>query len=355
MSVNAFYDAYGATQNALGDPRGDAERRRQQEMQNAMAQQRFDMQRQDFERQAEARRREQETADLQARGAQARYGSMFGGQAQPMQPPSIPMPQGAQAQPMAQPAAQGSQMTNDGYDMVQVNATQRPKFSAVDGLQRQAELYAQNNRWDLVEQIMPELEKAKAAERQAGLDEERQGYDLNTKTYDGIAQWAVLTAPQIAQIPPNPGWENRVNALVQDAARRLNEMGLDGGLLIREAQIQPGDTPQSIAAELDSLISQMGGPDAIKSRFNTNQVNAGDRMITRTEAGTVVGVDRVGVDPATIARNRAQIRTAQIGANSRIEAANIRKSGDEEEEQGQPNEIGPWTEYQQPSAQGQPR
>jgi hypothetical protein len=265
------------------------------------------------------------------------------------------MPQGAQAQPMAQPAAQGSQMTNDGYDMVQVNATQRPKFSAVDGLQRQAELYAQNNRWDLVEQIMPELEKAKAAERQAGLDEERQGYDLNTKTYDGIAQWAVLTAPQIAQIPPNPGWENRVNALVQDAARRLNEMGLDGGLLIREAQIQPGDTPQSIAAELDSLISQMGGPDAIKSRFNTNQVNAGDRMITRTEAGTVVGVDRVGVDPATIARNRAQIRTAQIGANSRIEAANIRKSGDEEEEQGQPNEIGPWTEYQQPSAQGQPR
>jgi hypothetical protein len=41
MSVNAFLQAYGGVQNALGDPRGDEQRYQQQEAQNAMAQARF--------------------------------------------------------------------------------------------------------------------------------------------------------------------------------------------------------------------------------------------------------------------------------------------------------------------------
>ena len=75
MSVNAFYDAYGATQNALGDPRGDAERRRQQEMQNAMQQRQMQMREIQFEQtQAEAQRAEAERQLLAAReGSRAKF------------------------------------------------------------------------------------------------------------------------------------------------------------------------------------------------------------------------------------------------------------------------------------------
>jgi hypothetical protein len=99
MSVNAFYDAFGATQNALGDPRGDAERRRQQEMQNAMAQRQMQMREFQFgQEQQEAQRAEAERQAQMARARaqmQFRGGSMYPGQQPQQAAPAAPMTGGA--------------------------------------------------------------------------------------------------------------------------------------------------------------------------------------------------------------------------------------------------------------------
>jgi hypothetical protein len=76
MSVNAFYDAYGATQNALGDPRGDARKREQENIKNAMLQREMDMKQREMQMkeyefgqtQAEALRAERERQLLATRG-----------------------------------------------------------------------------------------------------------------------------------------------------------------------------------------------------------------------------------------------------------------------------------------------
>jgi hypothetical protein len=99
MSVNAFYDAYGATQNALGDPRGDAEKRRQQDIENALVQRQTEMKAFELSKaQQEAQRAE---AERQAQMARARAqmnfrgGSMYPGQQPQQAAPVAPMTGGA--------------------------------------------------------------------------------------------------------------------------------------------------------------------------------------------------------------------------------------------------------------------
>jgi hypothetical protein len=67
MSVNAFYDAYSGVQNALGDPRGDARKREQEDMRNAMLQRQMQMKEFEFgQKEQEAQRAEQQR-QLEAR------------------------------------------------------------------------------------------------------------------------------------------------------------------------------------------------------------------------------------------------------------------------------------------------
>lgn len=75
MSVNAFYNAFNSTQNALGDPRGDARKREQEDMRNAMLQRQMQMKEYEFgQTQAEAQRAERERQLLAAREeSRARY------------------------------------------------------------------------------------------------------------------------------------------------------------------------------------------------------------------------------------------------------------------------------------------
>lgn len=301
------FASYLETKNSIANAR-------MADQQNAMQMEQFRMQQQEAQARMEAKRRAEETAALQSRGAQARYGDMFQN-GQPMQSlqPAMPAPS---SRIMAQ-QPEIDTATGRPIDLAIVQGQNRQTPSKSEAIRREMEVYAQANRWDLVGQLAPMFDEAVKSERDAGLAEEQQGYDLNTKTYEGIAQWAVLAMPQIARIPNEPGWDRQVMAMVQDAAARLNRMGLDGNLLLQEAKIQPGDTPQSIAAELDQLISQMGGPDAIKSRFSTSQVNAGDRIVTRTDAGSIVGTDMVGIDPADIFKERqANARNAADNATS---------------------------------------
>jgi len=106
MSVNAFYDAFNATQNALGDPRGDARKREQENIKNAMLQREMDMKQREMQikeyefgqTQAEAQRAE---AARQAQMARARAqmnfrgGSMYPGQQPQQAAPASPMTGGA--------------------------------------------------------------------------------------------------------------------------------------------------------------------------------------------------------------------------------------------------------------------
>lgn len=70
MSLNAFYSAYGNTQNALGDPRGDARKREQEDMLNAIKRREMQMKEYEFgQTQAEAQRAERERQLLAAREA----------------------------------------------------------------------------------------------------------------------------------------------------------------------------------------------------------------------------------------------------------------------------------------------
>lgn len=76
MSVNAFYNAFNNTQNALGDPRGDARKREQENIKNAMLQREMDMKQREMQMkeyefgqtQAEAQRAEAERQLLAMRG-----------------------------------------------------------------------------------------------------------------------------------------------------------------------------------------------------------------------------------------------------------------------------------------------
>ena len=312
------FAAYAETQDRIATNRMNEQR-------NALEMDRFKMQQAELQAQAEARRRVQEAEARRRAGQAAAYGQAYGRQ---------PAPQAQAPQPMGQPASaqlmpQAPQMTADGreIDRVTVSGQMNRQPSQLDLLKLERQFYIDNKDYDSLAATEEDYRAAVDAERKAATAEEQQGYDLNSKTYEGIAQWAVLAMPQIAQISNAPGWDRQVMSMVQDAAQRLNRMGLDGNLLLQEAQIQPGDTPQSIAAELDQLISQMGGSDAIKSRFNTRTVDAGNRQLTVTNSGSLVRNDAMGVDPNTALQSQTQIRTAGIGANSRIRAADLNRQG----------------------------
>ena len=108
MSVNAFYSAYNATQNALGDPRGDARKREEEDMRNAMLQRQMQMKEYEFSQaQAEAQRAERQRQLEEARiNNRAKFigGGMYGNNAPAMTRPAMANPSvgGAPVTPMAQ-------------------------------------------------------------------------------------------------------------------------------------------------------------------------------------------------------------------------------------------------------------
>ena len=102
MSINAFFDAYSGVQNALGDPRGDARKRQQEDAKNAMLQREMEMKQREMQMkefefgqtQAEAQRAEA-ARQLELMRAKNRAGFIKG----TMFPNRTPAP--AQAAPAA--------------------------------------------------------------------------------------------------------------------------------------------------------------------------------------------------------------------------------------------------------------
>ncbi|MCA3080536.1 MAG: hypothetical protein ING71_17310 [Rhodocyclaceae bacterium] len=321
MSVNAFYDAFGAAQNALGDPRGDAERRRRQEMQDAMAQQQFQMQRQQFEAQAEAQRRAQETARIQAEANRAQYGGLVRprpamptqaqqmapqGQMQPMQPSMVGGAPIAPQEPDIDP------VSGKTIDRQVVQGMQQPKFSQSEALQQRMQYLAEQNRWDLVGEIAPLYQQALADERKASLAEEDQGYQLYRETLQQIGAWATSIIPDLENIDPKSNWQPQIMASVRSLAQNLNRMGLDGNVILQQVTIDPGETPQSVAQELREIAATAFSEDAAKRFFSKPDiVNTGREQVQVGGAGDVLNRFTIGIPQETIFKeNQANARNA---------------------------------------------
>jgi hypothetical protein len=313
MSVNAFYDAYGATQNALGDPRGDAERRRQQEMQNAMQQRQMQMREFQFgQEQAEAQRAEAERQAQMARARaqmQFRGGSMYPNQQPQQAAPVAPMTGGApieqvQGQAFVDPAT-GQEGLSYTATAVQRGPAPTPE-EELDFLMREAynrgDEIGFNQYFDLRRQNMTAEEKA------------------------GRQQIAVV-AGQILRLPA----EQRGQAVMQ----ALQQFGVDPSTTkIDDYVNNPDQLEQALRFEM-----VMGSPDkAAEENIRVQGTFDQFRPLERQDLGNRVGVfdprtgrftdgPRVGLSPNTAATTATQLQTARIGAGSRIKAADIQRQG----------------------------
>ena len=269
------------------DPFGSFMESRNAFAQMAAQKQQQDMQRQEFElrqreaadRQAELNR-QRETEAIRNQGLGVRYSARFGVNPPPqaMRPP-VPMPMNAPAPMPSQPVPlqapqperppmleQAPQMAPDGQqvDRVVVTGQQDKSPSLADELEAQARFYAQQGRWDLVDQVAPQIDAARKAEQEAALAEEESGYKRYKETLDFISGWATEAVPQIEALEGQPNWQGRLTAMVQGLASDLNRMGLDGQAIMEQARIDPGETPMSIAQELRLRIAQANRESSVK-------------------------------------------------------------------------------------------
>ena len=332
------------------DPFGSFMESRNAFAEMAAQRERQDLQRQEFEarqREAKARQdaleRQRQTEDLINQGLGVRYGARFGVNPPPqaMRPPVLsqmpaqanapqPMPMGAPPPMASQPTpaqmpAQAPQMAADGQQVDQYTVTGREDKgqSLIDGLEAQARFFAQQKRWDLVDQIVPQIEAARKAERDANLAQEEKGYKLQSETMDRIAAWATSAVPQIEALEGRQGWENQVNAMVQNLASNLNQMGLDGNAIMQQARIEPGDTPRSIANELRQIIALANQEQATKNFYLPferqdlrNRVAPFDPRTGQFGQGVAVGVSPDAVLSAQTQRRGQNVSAANTRARN---------------------------------------
>jgi hypothetical protein len=323
MSVNAFLQAYGGVQNALGDPRGDEQRFQQQEAQNAMVQARFQQEQQAARAAAEAARRKQALG-----GALANYraGQMYPGMERAQMPqPQRPMPnQGApmgQAQPMQAPMGQPQAMP---MQQLQFDPQGRPMdVVEVKGI-RQGPMPEQSDELGYMMRYAYENGDLEAfnelfdQKRQTMTDEEKRG----TQVLAG-------QAAQILNMPP----EQRGQAVMS----AIQQLGID------PSKVQIDDylnDPVRLEQEL-RLTVMMGAPDdaakggvtvvndALKQRNEqlyepAKALNLGGKQMLYNGAGQSLGSYDVTTSPDAELGARSRQLVAQIQAGSAQRIARIR-------------------------------
>lgn len=312
MSVNAFLDAYSGVQNALGDPRGDAERRRQQEMQNAMQQRQMQMREFEFsQQQQEAQRAEQARQAQMARQRaqmQFRGGSMYPSQQPQQAAPAASMTGGAPIEAMPQGQAFVDDATGKEGASYTATAMQRgpapTQEEELDFLMRDAyqrgDVEGFNQYFDLRRQNMSAEEKA------------------------GRQQIAVV-AGQIARLP-----DDQLAAAVVQA---MQQFGIDPATTkIDDYLNNPAELRRALQLEMALGAPEESAKEAVRVQGTFDQF----RPFEREDLGNRVGVfdprtgrftdgPRVGLSPNTAATTSTQLQTARIGAGSRIEAARLGK------------------------------
>lgn len=319
------FAAYGETQDRIANNRMNEQR-------NAMQMDQYRMQQQEAQARLEAQRKAEETARIQAMGDREAYsglvrprspmsaqGSQMAsqGQMRPMAPMTGGAPVEAQ-QPEVDPA------TGKTIDFNLVQGERQPQFKQSESLQRVMQLYADKDRWDLVGQIAPKYQDALKAERQAGLDEEQEGYTLYKETMKQVGSWATSIIPRLEKIDPKSNWQPQVMASVQSLAENLNRMGLDGNVILQQVKIDPADTPQSIAQELRDIAATAFSEDAAKRFFSKPDiVNIGREQLQVGGAGDVLNRFDVTVSPNTQATVGATIRGQDISATTQRRGQNM--------------------------------
>lgn len=305
MSVNAFFDAYSGVQNALGDPRGDAERRRQQEVQNAMQQRQMQMKEFEFSQaQQEAQRAEQARQAQMARQRaqmQFRGGSMYPSQQPQQAAPAAPMTGGA---PIEQVQGQTSidPATGKEIQSYTVSAMQRgpapTQEEELDFLMRDAyqrnDVEGFNQYFDLRRQTMSAEEKA------------------------GRQQIAVV-AGQIARLP-----DDQLAAAVVQA---MQQFGIDPATTkIDDYLNNPAELRRALQLEMalgspDEAAKANIGVDADRQKQMDEQrfapvsaLNLGNEQLLYGGTGNVVDRFRVGVSPNTTVTAGVQRRGQDISA-----------------------------------------
>ena len=304
MSVNAFYDAYGATQNALGDPRGDAERRRQQEMQNAMQQRQLQMREFQFgQEQQEAQRAEAERQLVAARQRRDWEARNYGGNRQPDMganptPPPMPManPQMAaqdQAAPMAvggAPVAPQAPVIDpaSGREIDTVTVTGTPRMQRMDeGSYKQRLLKAAIEAGDI-----PEANRIHSEIQMGMSEQERMG--------------RLQLASEASRIIELPTHEQRARA----ALAAMEQYNIDPA----ETQIDDYiNDPEMLVFALGNILDGGSLEDAIKGNLAVNKfrreqmaeqefapvqsLDVGPEKLLYGGTGDVRGRFRVGVSP----------------------------------------------------------
>lgn len=323
------FAAYAETKDRIAN-------NRMAEQRNALDMDRVRMQQAEMQAQAEARRRAEETAALQRQGAQARYGGMFPN-AMPAQAPQMttqgqapampPMQGGAPIEP-SQPEIDAA--TGKPIDLAIVQGQQQEQLKQSDGIKREMEVYAQQGRWDLVDRIAPMYEQAVAAERKADLDKENEGYTLYKNTLEQVGSWATSVIPRLERMNPQSNWRPEIMASVQNLAENLNRMGLDGNVILQQVNIDPNDTPQSIAQELRDIAATAFSEDAAKRFFSKPDiVNTGRQQIQVGGGGDILNRFEVSVSPETIYKERAATGRSRAANATTLEAARIRKADED--------------------------
>lgn len=313
MSVNAFYSAYGNTQNALGDPRGDARKREQEDMRNAMLQRQMQMREFEFgQQEQEAQRAEQARQAQMARQRaqmQFRGGSMYPNQQPQQAAPALPVTGGA---PIEQAQGQSFIDPATGQEGASYTATAMGRGPAptqeeeLDFLMRDAytrgDVEGFNQFFDLRRQNMSAEEKA--------------GREL-------IAG----AAGQILRLPV----EQRGRAVML----ALQQYGVDpASTQIDDYIDNPERLEQSLRFEVIRGAPGKSAEENVRVQGTFDQFRPFERqdLGNRVAAfdprtGQFGGGPSIGVSPNTAATTATQVRTAQIGAGSRIKAADLQRQG----------------------------
>lgn len=327
--MNAFFDAYKDTQNALGDPRGDARKREQEDMKNAMLQREMQMKELKFgQEQSEAQRAEQQRQLLAARARREWEARNYGGNRQPAM--------GANPVPPPMPAA-GPQMDAQGQGaaMAPMNvggAPVEPQAPVIDpatgreidqvtvtGTQPMARMDQGDYRKRLLKLALDadDIEEANRihSEIQAGMSEqERMG-----------RQQLAAAAGRIIELPTH---EQRVRA-AQMAMQQYNispeETNIDDHF----------NDPEMLMIALGGVLDDGSLQDAIKGNLAVNEfrrkqmaeqefapasaLNLGNRQMLYGGRGETLGSFNVGIPQETIFKEReatGRTRISNAGGSS---------------------------------------
>lgn len=327
MSLNAFYSAYGNTQNALGDPRGDARKREQEDMRNAMLQTQFDQQ------QAVLKAQQAEEARIAAAN-RARFN--FRTQRGYGQPQAPQMP--AQPQMQAMPSAQGGAPIEPQGPVVDPVSGREVDQVTVTGV---APVPMPNQEDELTFLLRDAYTRGDEKTFNELFDAKRQS--MSAEELAGRQQIAAI-AGQILQLPT----EQRGQAVMQ----ALQRLGVDPQeVAIDDFVDDPVRLEQSLRFEM-----MIGSPqEAMKENLSVagnrqkqmdeqrfapvSALNLGNEQLLYGGTGDVVDRFRVGVSPNTVVTAGVQRRGQDISA------ATTRRGQNMTDARARENSVKPPTGY----------